>query len=159
MKKSLLKTSLICLGVTLLCGMYSFKTPESVDLQQLYQTASISIDTLVTPDGEVTQLIKEVVVESDQGDCDCTVTLYVVYNVSTWWYLKLKNNCPKPVEATCEYIIYSYYDPQTQQFCSSEEGHQTTIPIELGGNCETRVDDGSLDCSVCEPVSVSAHYK
>lgn len=27
MKKSFLKTSLICLGITLLCGLYSFKTP------------------------------------------------------------------------------------------------------------------------------------
>lgn len=91
MKKLLLKATFVCLGITLLCGMYSFKTPQK----------------------ELLKNIKEVVIEKDL--CDCNYHLYVENGVG-WWYLKLKNGCPDPIIATCKYTIY--YEDGSSKSCT-----------------------------------------
>ena len=103
MKKPLLKTALICLGITLLCGMSSFRTLKGEDLQQSYQSTSISNDTLITPNGEEAQYIKEVVIESNQSNCICS--LFVSYAAS-YWSLNLKNYSNFPVEVSYTYTVY-----------------------------------------------------
>lgn len=83
MKKSLLKASLICLGVTLLCGLYSFKTIE----------------------GEKSQhIMKKSFVESELSGCKCR--LCVKDGSDGDWVLYLYNDCSKNVKVTFTYYIY-----------------------------------------------------
>ena len=123
MKKSLIKASLVCLGITLLCGLYSFKTLER----------------------EISQCVTEMVIENDL--CDCNYRLYVE-TCTGFWYLKLKNECPDPIIATCKYTIY--YDDGTQK--------TYTETIRLNGVWETIVASGNTDHSSCTANSVSARF-
>jgi len=154
MKKSLLKASLICLGITLLCGLYSFRIPEGENLQQRFRTASISNDTLITPDGEEAQSIKEVVVESDQGDCECVVTLKIVSGYTSHdWELIVTNPCHKSIVASCNYDITTA-PGRPNCYTIYEEGE-----VEVKQNGSKTIASGSYECSYCEPISVSAHFK
>ena len=103
MKKLLLKASLICLGATLLCGMSSFTTPKVEKLQ--CHNVSFVYDTIITPNGEESQcIIKEIVVESDQGDCVCS--LYVHYTTEHWYLYCCTNGCDRQVEVKYWYKLY-----------------------------------------------------
>lgn len=147
MKKTLFKTVLICLGVTLLCGLYSFKTPEGVKSHQCYQTAAISNDTIITPDGEGAECTQEVVVEIDKSGCNCSLT------VSYWepgrWNLNLTNGCTRKVHAICKYNIYG------KNGVCQEKTREVTIWGGVGGQ---RIDSESLDQSVCEVVSLQVCF-
>ena len=123
MRKTLLKPLLICLGITFLCGLYSFKSIEK----------------------KTSQTPNKVVVENDR--CDCNYHLYVENGVG-WWYLKLKNNCPDPIIATCRYTIY-YNDGSRESF---------TETVRLNGNWETVVDRGNSDHSSCTADGVQAKF-
>ena len=104
MKKLLLKASLICFGVTLLCGMSSFKIPEIEKFQQSYHSAAIAHDSIVIPNGEESECIKEIVVKSEQGDCICS--LYVHYTDSNWYLYCCTNGCDRQVEVKYWYKLY-----------------------------------------------------
>lgn len=112
MKKPILKTALICLGITLLCGMYSFKTPEGMKSQQRNRTMSIAYDTIITPDGEESECVKEVVVESDQGEGSFSLAVhYASCNYGDIcdpgnWYLYATNNYSRSVKVTYKYRKY-----------------------------------------------------
>lgn len=145
MKKSLLKASLICLGITLLCGLYSFKTPDGVKLQQRYLTAAISNDTIITPEGMESQQIKEVVVESGLSKCTCTLS---VVDGTAVWILQVYISCDCDVIVTYDYIVY-YVDGTT---------YQPPYPVEIrcdNGMCNHKVE-GSMSDSRCCPVSITA---
>jgi len=87
-KNTMKKILLICFGIALLSGLYSFRT---IDRE--------------SPKG-----IEKVVVDNDL--CDCNYRLYVE-TCTGFWYLKLKNGCPDPIIATCKYTIY--YDDGTHK--------------------------------------------
>lgn len=156
MKKSLLKATLICLGVTLLCGLYSFKTPEEVKLQRCNQTASIVYDTIITSDGKESECIQKVAVESEQGDCECVVTLKIVNGyTSSDWKLIVTNPCHKSVVATCNYDISTALGQPNCYTIFFEVGEE----VEVKHKSSEVIARGPYDCSYCEPISVSAHFK
>ena len=125
MKKSILKASLICLGIALLCGMSSFKTPDEVKPQQNYQTKTISNGTVINLDGREPQCIKkEVVLEGDKNGCTCT--LEVIYD-GTNWALRVKKSSltEKDVVVTYSYKIYGLDGSETSSpdfitFCATK---------------------------------------
>ena len=104
MKKHLLKAALICLGITLLCGLYSFRTLKGEDLQHSYQTVAISNDTIITSEGEESECIQEVVVENEQGDGTCS--LYVHYTTENWYLYCCTNGCDRSVEVKYWYKLF-----------------------------------------------------
>lgn len=154
MKKTLFKTAFICLGITLLCGLYSFKTPDGVKSQQNYRTASIVYDTIITPDGDESECIKkEVVVEGDKDGCTCT--LYVSYDSSQDWSLRLKKSIKqKDVVAYYSYKKYGLDGKET-------ENSGKIISVRIKSDVEEiTIDQGQyrvpFDCNdsyltVCEP--------
>lgn len=150
MKKPILKTALICLGITLLCGMYSFKTPEEAKLQRCNRTASIVYDTIITPDGEVSRVIKTVVVENDQKQCTCS--LFVSEN-GTDWRLGIRSSCNCSLKAT---YVYTKYYIQGDEFIEETIGPLTT---DIGGQEKPSLESGKIGESFCIPVSVEAHLQ
>lgn len=153
MKNSLLKASLICLVFTLLCGLYSFQTPEVVKTQRCNRTASVVYDTIITSEGEVSECIKEVVVKSDQSECKCS--LYVSYGQPGRWSLNLNNYCTCTVIATIEYKIYEV-DDISGEFIERTEGPKE---IEIGNIEKTGLERGDVGKSLCIPLSIQAHFK
>lgn len=149
MKKSLLKASLICLGVTLLCGLSSFMVPERVKLQQSCQTVTVSNDTIITSEGEESECIQKIVVEIDRSGCKCSLT--ISYGEPGAWILCLTNDCTRRVHAICEYQIYGkdgVHDKKTN-----------TKEVTIGGNMRSvRIDSGSLDKSVCEVIDLQVCF-
>lgn len=149
MKKPLLKAALICLGITLLCGLYSFRTPQGENLQQRYRTTSTVYDTIIIPDGEAVECVKEVTVENDQGACTCR--LHVLYNDITGdWSLYLNQYCNTLVHVEYSYII-KYSDYSQKLFRCKKD---------LVRNGDTSVRDKSIIAEPeeieCIPVSVKA---
>lgn len=169
MKKTLLKASLICLGILLLCGMSSFKTSERVKsqplitndtlvtfeedgAQQSFQIATIVYDSVITTDGEDLQNIKEVVVDGDKGVCSCT--LYVSNSGSIWtlyiYYHNVSCDNSKNVYAEYSYIESFANKPQKTIHCTR------SMPLRVGDN---QVASGSLtgdNRSMCIPKSIKA---
>lgn len=90
-------------------------------------------------------IIREVIAENDC--CDCNYRLYVE-TCTGFWYLKLKNDCPNPIIATCKYTIY--YDDGTHKSYSEN--------VRLNGNWETIIASGNMDHSSCTADGVSANY-
>lgn len=123
MKNTLRKTLLICFGFAFLGGLYSFKILAKED----------------------STIIKEVIIESNLCGCNCD--LYVETSAG-WWYLKLKNGCPDPVDVTCYYII---------RYADGDECKHT-YSARLGGYQETVVETGNLRNSECKPNGVKARY-
>ena len=123
MKNTLRKTLLICFGFAFLGSLYSFKV-------------------LAKEDSKIT---KEVIIESDL--CDCNYHLYVE-TCTGMWYLKLKNDCPDPIVATCHYTIY-YEDGTHKKY---------TEDIRLNGYWVTVVASGYLDHSSCTADNVTARF-
>ncbi len=154
MKKSLLKASLFCLGAILLCGLYSFKSLQIESFQQNYQTEAIFNDTLITPEGEEPQLIKESIVEDDQRQCSCY--LFVSENTTTEsWRLGIKSSCSCTLIATYVYTVY-YIDEYSGEFKERTEGPEE---IEIGNVEIPQLDHGTIGKSVCFPVSIDARFK
>lgn len=143
MKKYLLKAVSICLGITLLCGMSSFRTPEGMKIQRGYQTAVITNDTIITSDGEESQCIKEVVVESERG---CRCFLRVVDGTQGQWYLYLYNDCSRNVKATFTYDIYKLNG-------DIDNERRTDIIYEPGRNL---IDQGIKSKELCCPGKITA---
>lgn len=102
----LLKAVSICLGIALLCGMSSFRTPEDMKIQQGYQTAAISNDTIITPDGEFSRCIKEIVVEGNQPDGICFLKVCCDYDANGQWKLCATNTYGRCVNVKYWYKIY-----------------------------------------------------
>ena len=151
MKKSLLKTSLICLGITLLCGLYSFKTPEGMKSQQRNRTASIVYDTIITLDGEGARCIKEFGEKSDPSVCECV--LYVVENEYTnSWSLKLSVSCNCTVIVTYDYTVFSKDDGDVPGQGEIECGWGVHDLKDVSGNYIS----GNLIDSRCNPERVIA---
>lgn len=119
MKKALL----ICFGAICIGNVISFGTPVKKDCSN----------------------IREVIVENDC--CDCNYRLYVE-TCTGFWYLKLKNDCPNPIIATCKYTIY--YDDGTHKSYSEN--------VRLNGYWETIIASGNMDHSSCTADGVSANY-
>lgn len=103
MKKSLLKASLICLGVTLLCGLYSFKTPDIETSQQGCQTAAISNDTVISLLGAGSQSIKKEVAVGGRDGCTCSIDVSVS---GEQWNIEGSNDCVETVSIRCWGIVY-----------------------------------------------------
>ena len=148
MKKSLLKASLICLGVILLCGMYSFRIPDGVKSPRSH--ASIIYDTITTSDREESRYIKEVVFENDQKQCTCT--LFVSENSGNW-RLGIKSSCSCELRAT---YVYTKYYIEGDEFKEETIGPLT---VDIGSVEKPTLDQGKIGESVCFPVSIDAHIK
>ena len=146
MKKSLLKATLICFGVILLCGLSSFMTPEEVKSPRSNYAMSIIYDTIITPEGEGSQCIREVVVESDQGDCLCS--LYVTHSTGSWTLWLARSRFGRSIEATIEYRIYSGNSSKKIKETTNLPGNYSNNPIH----------SGFLSSSDCRPVSLKACF-
>ena len=134
MKKSLLKASLICLGITLLCGLSSFNTPNGVKSQG--RNASIVYDTIITPFGEGSQCMKEVV-EGDNRGCTCSLFVETFDNNSWILWLEVTGNNGREVKVEGDYYIVSY---------DGRDNHQ--INRVISGNEKQKLRSGSSN-SVC----------
>lgn len=161
MKKSLLKAASISLGITLLCGLYSFKIPEGVKSQQNYQTAAISNDTLITPDGQELECVKEVVDEGGKNGCTCTLKVENNHPITGQWKLQLERSSygetEPTIQVTYEYKLYSvnFENGTSPDFVNSSSkiirctvdfpGYVHNIPSLLSGD---------LSQSVCVPVRI-----
>lgn len=148
MKKHLLKALLICLGATLLCGLSSFKTSEGVKSPR--SNVSIIYDTIITHDGEVSRVIKEVVDENGQTQCTCSLFVSVTGGN---WRLGISSSCNCPLEAT---IVYTKYYIQGDEFKEVTIG---PIPEDVGRVEKPALESGTIGESFCIPVSVDAHLK
>ena len=152
MKKPLLKTSLICLGITLLYGMSSFKTPEGVSPQSNH-TVSIVYDTIISPNGEESQCIKEIVIEGDQGDCQCSLE---VHEFMGKWELRLSKSlsCSGPVTAKYKYKVTYYANGSNfPNDTTIEYGPYTTIVWNPNS-----VDHGDIRYSKCTPLDLEVCF-
>ena len=138
------------MGATLICGMSSFRIPERVKSQQCNRIASVVYDTIITPEGEVSRVIKEVVVENGQTQCTCS--LFVAVNGESW-RLALRSSCNCSLEAT---YVYTKYYIQGDEFKEETIGPITT---DIGWVEKPDLDRGKIGESFCIPVSVEAHLK
>lgn len=122
MKKTVLQALLICLGIALLCGLYSFKTHM----------------------GEKSQRIKKDAVEYNLNDCVCT--LRVDENVaSSSWYLVVHVGCSSNcnVKVTYDYTI-SYADGTDVPGSGSGEYGYGDHVITSGSMRDSRCFPGNL---------------
>ena len=148
MKKSLSKAALICFGVTLLCGLYSFKTPEGERSQQCYRTALIVFDTIITPDGEGSECIKEVVVDRYQDPCTCL--LEVRKNGTGWTLYIVYQSCDdNNIDVYAEYTWTEEYPSGPPKTIT----RTTAIPLRPG---ENQMVHGDYTESICIPNSINA---
>lgn len=155
MKKHLLKAALICLGITLLCGLYSFKTSEGVKSQQNYQTASIVYDTIITPEGEESECIKEVVIESDQSDCQCSLYVSINTTINRWDLMISKSlSCSGPVTARYKYKVTYYANGSNYPNDTTiDYGPYTTIVWNPNS-----VAHGDIRYSECTPIDLEVCF-
>ena len=147
MKKTILKTALICLGITLLCGLCSFRTPERVKSQQSYQIAVIFADTIITPNGEESECIKEVV---DRYQDPCTCLLEVRKNGTGWTLYIVYQSCgDNNIDVYAEYTWTEEYPSGSPKTTT----RTTAIPLRPGDN---PVIFGDYRQSICIPNNINA---
>ena len=133
----------------LLCGLYSFKTPEGVRLQRFNRTVSIVDDTIINSDGEESQCQTEVVVEGNKSGCTCTLEVANSFDGSSWTLRVYYESCGSNTTASaeCRWIEeYPDKDPDTLT---------GFIPLLTNGNNNT-VASGSYTERICKPYSIKA---
>ena len=159
MKKTLLKTVFICLEITLLCGLYSFKTPDGVKSQHSYRTSAISNDTVITPDGQESECVKEVVDEGGKNGCTCTLKVKNNHPTTGQWELQLEKSSltDRNVQVTFEYKLYSvnFENGSSEDFVNSSSKIFRCTEIIQGDHMnKLDVRSDQLHKSVCVPVRI-----